>query len=161
MAKKKSEWGWLRGKYPDLPLDPTYDEAVSAARTKYIGYTAEMLATEINVQEVEKDKIEQKLSGVNLEITALERLMLERFDATGVESITVGGHSFKPQVSPYPFIADPVAMRAWYEEHMPERLNVAWQSVKGDIAAALRGEGDIPEGVEVKTSTVISRRKSG
>lgn len=155
-----SKWAFLRGKYPALPTDPNYDEVVLAAMAPHRGKTLEQIAAALNVLEEEKEGIKERLSGVDAEITALERLMVEEFDSTGVERIKVGGYNFSVIVSPAPKVTDPQTFRAWIDEHAPDVLSVNANTLKGMVARALEsGEEPLPEGIEVNVRTAVSRKK--
>lgn len=155
-----SKWSFLKNKYPALPTDPSYDEVVLAAMAPHRGKPLEEIAVALNAREEEKADLDEKLSGVNAEITALERLMIEGFESSGVERIKVGGYNFSVQYSPAPKVTDPQTFRAWIDEHAPDVLSVNAQTLKGMVARALEsGEEPLPEGIEVNVRTAISRRK--
>ena len=146
-------------RYPELPEDPTYDEVLARHHEEYKELTLEQIAEKLNVLEAEKAKIAQTLSGVDTHITALERRMVSLFEASSIEKIRVGGFTFSSNPEPVVTKSDPAGLLAWYMEHMPERVSINYQSLLADVKAALTGEGDLPEGVEVNTFRKISRKK--
>jgi hypothetical protein len=155
-----SKWAWLKGKYPELTDEATYDDVLLAAMVPHRSKSIEELAVAINTVESRKTDIEQSLSAFNAELVALERLLIDQFDKTGVEKISVGGYGFSPKPEPAPKVVDPSALRAYVDENMPEILSVNYQTLRGLVARALEGGEDIPPGVEVNVRTSISRRKS-
>ena len=163
-SKKPGKWEFLRGKFPALPEDPTYDEVKQANYRLHEGKTLEELAARINALEDKKAQIEQDLSGLDAELTVCERLMISRFDASTIDQFSTGGYSFKRKVEPVFSISDKAAMEAWYREHMPEKFSVNAMSVYADARLALdivsNPDAEIPAGVTVNTFDKLDRKKA-
>ena len=164
---KRSTWAFLLDilnpdgskRYPELPEEPTYDEVLERHREEYQKLDLAGIASQLNVYETEKSKIAQDLSRVDSHITALERLMVSRFEASEIDKISVGGYTFSSNPEPVVTKSDPAALVAWYTKYMPERLTINHNSLLADVKQALTGEGDLPEGVTINTFRKISRRK--
>lgn len=154
-----SKWSWLRGKFPVLPVDPTYDQVVGVMMDQHRGKGLEQLAARLNELEAIKEIQENFVSKTNAEITAVERLMSSEFLRTNVESIRVGGFSFSPKPSPAPKVVDQSAFHAYVEKHMPDIFTVNYQTMAAIVNGKLEKGDDIPPGIEVNVRDTISRRK--
>jgi len=160
MAAAKSKWGWMRGIYEKLGLDPDYQMVVNATKEPHLEKTLDELGAEANALEEKKEIASRALELVNAELLGVEQLMLDAFEKLeSVDSIRINGYTFKPSTTPSPRVADPVAFRAWVDHNSPHILSVNAQTLKGIVSRALEGDGVIPDGLEIKQHTSISRRK--
>jgi len=159
-GRKGGKWDWMRAVYKNLGLDPDYQMVVNATKEPHLGKTLDELAASANDLEDRKAIATMTLEAINAELTGVEQLMLDAFEKLEtVDSIRVNGYTFKPQTSPSPRIADPVQFRAWVDNNSPHILSVNAQTLKGIVSRALEGDGAIPDGLEIKQHTSISRRK--
>ena len=158
------KWDWLKGKYPELQNeDPKYRDAVRKAMEPYRGKPAPVLAEAINLVEERKAEAKKALDKEQAELTALETLLLEELDRTGMQSFAYGGYRFTPSPKPYPKVVDREALREYMLRTQKELLNVNSQTLYSLVVKALEepDEHEMPEGVEItNVHTTLSRKKA-
>lgn len=157
----KSKWAWLKDEgYKNVNEETTYDEVLLQAIEQRRGNDLEALAKELNELEAEKERLEQETRGINLRITACERVMESAFESKGVDSIVVGGYRYTPKIEPAPKVSNAAEWLEYAFEHYRDNLSIHAQTLKGIVGRALEAGEDMPPGIEVNVRTSISRKKS-
>ena len=99
----------------------------------------------------EKDKLDEQLKQVNLQLVAVEQLMDTVFEAQGVARVDLtDGRGARRELSPYPQVRDKALFQEWCVEHGLKNLmhlhpSTATALVKERLEAGLA----TPDGVEV------------
>jgi hypothetical protein len=167
------KWSHLVGKYPAREDNPStdYQRALSAARDAHKGKTIEELSEALTAAEDAKDRINQALAESQLQVTALERVILEHLKTQGIEAVLAGG--FRLTSSPEPTFTkrDGRALRAWaIETNQEDLLTIQSQTLTNiskkhyDEINPKTGEpnNEPPPGVELTNIYVkLLRRKAG
>jgi len=116
-----------RGKYAKVTqkltrvfdVEPDYQEKVDACKRELaegVGFemSSAWLAQEYAATRDEKDAAEKVLSDVNLHLEALKQMIVERFDADGIDKLrTTDGQTVTVGVEPHAVIADPETFKEW------------------------------------------------
>jgi hypothetical protein len=159
VAKKPAnKWAFLKVKYPQLPEEPTYDDALAMFREQHRDHTPEQLAALLNAAEDVKAGIEEKLSGVNAEIKALEQILVTQLQERDIEKLVVGGFSFAAKTDFSQKIIDPDTFYAYINKEMPELLSVHSSTLHGVIGRALEDNQQLPPGVQITPFDKLARR---
>jgi hypothetical protein len=154
------KWDALRETLPALKEDPTYEEALFAMSDAHRGKGLDALAESYTEVKGRKDTLNVELSAIDLELSALERVILETLDAQGLDSIVTGGYRYTRSPAPYPKIEDRPALLAWVSETMPELLTVNAQTLGAVTKQRLEQGEALPPGVSVYLKETIARRKA-
>lgn len=157
------KWSFLKDKLP--PADePTPDLAAKLAqhRELFAGDTLETLSQELTKAREEKDAKSAELSDLNISIMALERLIIEKLESAGIESVTAGGYKLTPSIEPVFKKVDGGALRVWCVETGQEDLLTVNANTLTSLAKELfLSDGAPPPGVELTgTYTKLSRTKA-
>jgi len=159
------KWAFLRDQFKttaDEDASSEYRQALNAVRDVHAGKSFLQLSEALTLHREQKDRINQQLADVNLHITALERLIIEKLDEAGVESITSGG--YKLTASPEPIFRkrDAHSLREWAQETGQEDLLTIQSQTLTSIAKQYYLEhNEPPPGVELTGVHVkLSRTKS-
>jgi hypothetical protein len=100
-----------------------------------------------------KSRLDALVSTNNLEMEAITRLFIEKFEEDGTSSKTfIDGVSISHNVEPYAQVKDPAALRKWVLDHgMEDMLTLNWQTLNGMVKERLEGKVNepLPDGVEV------------
>jgi len=158
------KWAFLKDKFPPVEeaQSSEYQQALNAAIEAHKGKSLKDLSETLTAARELKDAINEQLSEANLQITALERLIIDWLDASGVESITSGG--YKLTASPEPIFAkrDGAALRAWAQvTGQEDLLTINSQTLTSLAKTYYLEHNEPPPGVELTGVHVkLSRTKS-
>lgn len=111
-----------------------------------------------------KDVLEEHESELNLNIEAIQQLLIETYETEDVSSLkTVDGHSVRVQHEPHATVMDRDRFREWCVKNGLERsLALAWQTTNSIVKERLLKGLPEPDGVEAKykTKVVLTRGDS-
>lgn len=178
------KWDSFRGKYPKVPLDADYYAKLAAvldapAPKEALGPAEADLALsvrclsdfQVNKMYVaardRKDKLVDELKSTELEIEALTRMFVERFEDAGESSKTFeDGVSISVTVEPYPFVADQGKLLSWVrQEGLEALLTLNYSTMASLVKERLEGKVNkpLPDGVDVymKDKLTCRGRKKG
>ena len=172
MARKK-DWSYLKDKYPEASLDddPTHAEAVTLLMAKLdedpqpVGRLIEQYEDLVQ----RKAKLEAQVQDVQLNMTALERVLVRDMQAQMLSGLRAStGKSFSIEIAPSVKQANPAAVNAWLKKNgMDEIRTVNSQRLASLVKnvleeAQLEGRepdpAEIPDGIDVTVRTVLRRR---
>jgi hypothetical protein len=162
------KWSYLKKELPKLPDDPTYEEAIAAKmdamrldpKTKK-PRTLAQLADLYQATQVEEARIKELETANNLNVLVLERIITGKMEDQGTDQIrTTDGQRFSEKIEPYAQVKDRAALRTWAEEHMPDNLQLLWQTLNATVKAALEKGEPTPPGVEVFYKKSLVRAKA-
>jgi hypothetical protein len=161
---KGGKWAFLRGQLPTLPEDPSYDEVVTAMRSRFRHLSPSETLNHWNDLLERKDMLNQTLSGINAEIVGVERVMQDHLERLGMDSISIDGVTVSRKPEPNVKVEDKAALMAWVAEHAPDMASVHHSTLAAFVKAEIsrpRGEDDgppeIPDGVAVSLYEGIAR----
>lgn len=177
----KGKWGHLVGVLPRLTHESaTEQEQIEMLRKQIIAdYQEEhpdaqhpptaVLVDQYLALRDAKDRLKSQLSGVELELKTLTRMIDEKYDEEGLSSLhTSDGASVGRHFEPHAVVVDHSKLREWAEKNgLGERLTLPWPTVNAEVKAALEsgtavydGEKLVggPEGVDVFIIAKFQRR---
>lgn len=143
---------------PRLPMgDPQLKkERVDAAKDAFLEAYPDrddMVARYIELRD-EKDKAEEVVKDINVDLSAIEQLIAEHFEAKGVEAVRTVDGMLSVYVEPYASVVDHDALLAWVKEQGLERnLRLPWQSMNSLTKQLLEDGQPEPDGVEIYAKT--------
>lgn len=168
-----------RGKYAGvidtlprlLATEASYQDKVNIVKAEIIRKVREntgmppsgsFLAARYDEQREVKDKIEDELSAVNLELEAYSQLIVDQFEAEGVSNVRLDtGPMIGVQMEPYAQVENRDTCREWAISNGLERsLMLPWQTLNSiSKEKLLKGEPP-PDGVKIYAKAKIVRRVS-
>jgi septal ring factor EnvC (AmiA/AmiB activator) len=119
------------------------------------------LAKDLLALRAEKDRIREALSAINLRVGAVEQLIADSFEASGITQVRLdSGDTISTQIKPFARVADRAAFRAWcITNGLEDSLQLPWQSTNALVSDRLIDGLDEPDGIETyKQTTVVLRR---
>lgn len=189
MASKGSKWAKIKEQYPKLPLDAEYAQKIEAVLNSPVPgcdaieagltdqwvkddplrtYSIDALVAIYNAWRGDKERLEDELSGVNLKLEAVERMIEEYYDANGLLTQKFDdGTSITVSPDPVVNVEDSQAFYAWVKEDaervskfkLAEYINP--QTAKAGVKAMLEQNlHTLPPGVKVYYQNKLSRRTS-
>lgn len=175
---KPGKYAEICKQLPRLLEEPSYQDKVNAKKaellTRWAIETAEngddtpappptalQLARRYDSKRTEKEDIEEDLKGVQLELTAIEQLLVDRYEVEGVASIHLTeGVAIGVQLEPYASVVDRRACRLWAIEHgYEDMLQMPWQSLNAITKERLIAGDPEPDGVKAHTRPKLVRRQ--
>lgn len=155
-------WSFLRGQVPERPNEePGYAERYAEFKKACGALTFEGLASRLTQNIEAKGEFEKDLKDVNLNIKVLERLMIEKQEAEGLESVVAGGYRWTPSPEPSFSKRDGRALRKWADETgQSDLLTINSQTLSSIAKDYFLEHAEAPPGVELTgTYTKLSRTK--
>lgn len=170
------KWAYLKEKYPKIPVDAEYQQKIDAVLDdasednptfKRYGLPLRELPDNDFKEEYlkrrdELDDINARLKVLNLEIEAMTRLLVARFEDEGTSSVTYDdGVSLGVSPEPYPFVEDPAALLAWIKRKgMEDMLTLNYQTMASLVKERLEGKVNepLPDGINVYMKDKLSCR---
>ncbi len=96
----------------------------------------------------------------NFELQAADMAMQRAMKAQGLDTVIVNGWRCTPSPTPYAQVKDKAALLEWSMENMRDSLTLHHGTLQAVVKAALKGEGDMPDGTDVFMSRSISFTKA-
>lgn len=99
---------------------------------------------------------------MKLEIEAITRVLGDKMDDAGLESVVMAGYRWSPTYEPHPHVTDRLALRTWADTHMPDNLALPWQTLRSVVREALdpqAGDFELPPGVGVYVKRSFRRTR--
>jgi hypothetical protein len=180
MAKKAKQWQSMG--LPPAPEDTKGDwwDKVFQLKDERATWKLQQLAQECNEVEEELAIIDARRSELTALNEALDRRILEVLDQTGVEKVTIEGHTFSQRVDVEPQWVSRAEFIEWVLQTHPEMITVNAGHVKtivkqaldpdevetvpiahrNDIPAGMPGSGKCPPGVVATTRRTLGSPKS-
>jgi hypothetical protein len=141
---------------------PDYTQRLAVRRREYEGLNFEALSIALSDAREVKDDLAAKLSDANLDVTVIERLVIEKLESAGLESVVAGGYRLTPSPEPVFQKKDARALREWAErEGFTDLLTINAQTLTSLAKEHFLNNGEPPAGVELTgTYTKLSRTKA-
>lgn len=152
-----------------LGTEPAYQEKVNVVKAEIVKELATPLGppvgsdfayryTELRAQ---KEEIEEQLSAINLQIEAINQLIVDQFESEGVSSVRLStGASVSVQYEPSAQVVDKEAFRLWCLAQGLERSMVLpWMTTNAITKERLLAGDPEPEGVKAHAKTKLVLRK--
>lgn len=158
------KWSFLKDKkIPERqPEEPGYAELFATLKTEFAGLNFEQLSEILTNARETKTDLERKVKDASLTVTVIERLIIEKLEAAGIESVTAAGYKLTPSPEPNFSKRDGQALRAWATETGQEDLLTINSQTLSSIAKDYYLEhGEAPPGTELTgLYTKLSRTKA-
>lgn len=178
--KVKGKWGHLVGVLPKLEqetpdrldkIDAMRREIIAEYREEHGGVyppTAHLVDQYLSMRDA-KDALKNQLSGIELELDTLKRMIEEKYEEEGLSNLTTSdGASVGMHYEPHAVVKDNDKLRDWAQKNGMERLlTLPWPTVNSEVKAALEsgtatfdGEKLLggPDGVDVFMITKFQKR---
>ena len=155
-----------RGKYDDivekLPTwqheEPTYQAKVDAKKREIYneigeGLSSASLALLYKDARKEKEEAEKVLYDINVELTAITQMLVDRYEIDGITSTRLDtGESISLRYEPYAVVEDREKIWQWCKDNGYEReMQLSWNTLNAIMKERLlKGEPE-PEGVRAYT----------
>lgn len=170
------KWTKLKQVYPKMPVDATYQQKVDAildseapADILSPADKKDLRVRDLSDHQIEqlynrardkKESLEAQVSIKGLEIEALTKLLVDRFEDAGETSKTFDdGVQLGLTDEPYPTVNDSGKLRAWVvKQKMTDLLTLNFQTMKSMVKACLADGQPLPDGVDVFMKTSLTRR---
>lgn len=170
------KWSYLRDKYPKIPVEAEYQQKIDAVLDDKSDENPTFQRYGLSLRELpdedfkneylkrrdELDDLAARQKVLNLEVEAMTRLMVSRFEDEGTTSVTYDdGVSLGHSVEPYPFVEDPVALLAWIKRKgMEAMLTLNYQTMASLVKERLEGKVNepLPDGINVYMKDKLSCR---
>lgn len=159
------KWGFLKGKIAerDPNEEPGYAERYVdiKRRLEATNATFEDLSKLLTLARERKEAITKNLSDAGLEVTVIERLVIEKLESDGIDSVTAAGYKLTPSVEPVFAKRDGAKLRAWAREtDQEDLLTINSQTLSSLAKEHYLEHGEPMPGVELtNTFTKLSRTK--
>lgn len=149
-----------------LSEEPTYQAKVNAVKAAIVAEEeykphASHLAQRYADKRIEKEAIEEVLSQCQLELTAIEQLMIDQYEVEGTSSLRLeDGPSIGVQPEPYAQVADRERYYKWcIDEGLGPQMQLPWQTTNSLTKERLLNGEEPPPGVTAFVRTKIVMRK--
>jgi hypothetical protein len=96
----------------------------------------------------------------NFELQAADTAMQRAMKAQGLETVVVGGWRCTPSPEPYGQVKDKAQLLDWALEHMRDNLSLHHGTLQSLVKSALKGEGELPPGLDIYMGRSISFTKA-
>jgi len=143
--------------------DGDYNRKIEARKQQLLKNSPpnEALCDELATAKAEKKRLEESTSAVNLTITALEKILAERFEDAGTLKLSTGSGTFSIADDPVIQFPDKHAFNSWVREQgMEDLLSVHYQTAAGIIKEKLLKGDPLPPGTAVYMSVGINYTKA-
>ena len=157
-----AKWAFLKGKVPERTNEePGYAERYTEFKTACAELNFEELSQRLTENRDQKSDLESDLKDVNLNIAVLEKLVIEKLEAAGIESVVAGGYRLTPSPEPTFSKRDGQKLREWAAENgMVDLLTINSQTLTSIAKDYFLEHGEAPPGTELTgTYTKLSRTK--
>ena len=156
----------LRGKIPRFEEIPPYQQKIDAWKEEFLGTVdtehanVAYMATAFASYKEQKDKLEEKLSGINLSLAALDQVIRELLEAQTLEKVVLqDGGTLYLQDTPYPSIEDKEKWDKWVTKKKMDNLRtIPWQTMKAIVSELLVNGKPAPDGIKVFLKTQVRVR---
>jgi len=161
-----SKWSSLKNRYPRYAKgDADYLEKVSEARAAHAADPFHLLIERFAGLRAEKERLEERIARLNVELEALGQLLLDQFEAQDLTSVrTSAGQLLYVQVTPHVSVADREKLEAYLDEHadLQYLYHVNWQGLNILVKELLEKgrDGEVPPGVGVFLKSDVRIRRS-
>lgn len=178
MATKPGKWAYLRGKYPQLPLDPKREDVLRTLRDRLTTDTVNEETNEVTPAELpadpsladildryercyaECDRLQTLLAEEEALFEVLETMIRERMEADKLDQARVNGYLYTPGTEPHPNTTDRSKLIAWVRaSNMEDILTVHHGTLSGIIKDRLERNVELPDGVDLFWKPKLSRTK--
>lgn len=164
ISKKPRKWSAFKGVLPTYQNveDPERIELIQAVKDSIAGDKSVEIAKQYAFLKVEKDRLEDELKAINLQLEARNAVLVERLENDGTQSFKLEtGENFYLSDEPYAQVRDKVRLNDWFSENgMDELRTVNWQTLSAIVKERLERGDQLPEGCEVFLKTKVVMRRS-
>lgn len=153
----------LRGKLPAFEAPPDWKAKVDAAAQEILGTGADQaphaniswLAVEFVKRKRKKERLEEKVKALNVELEACSQLLVARLEGEDIQNVALrGGVTVFLADDPYPTVEDRQQLFDYIKRtHQTQLLSVHYQTLRGLVGERLTRGEDPPPGVKVYLKT--------
>lgn len=163
------KWSFLKEKDADgnrkvpekVSEEPGYAERYAEFKKHCAEMNFEDLSHRLTASRDVKSGLESDLKDINLNIAVLEKLVIEKLEAAGIDSVVAGGYRLTPSPEPVFSKRDPRALREWaLESGQADLLTIHSQTLSSIAKDYFLENAEAPPGLELtSTYTKLSRTK--
>ena len=160
---KKKKWEAFKGAFPTYQdtENPERIQIIQTIKEENSSKSKEELGREFSNLKFEKEKLEDELKAINLQLEARNSLLFEMFEASRISSLKLNtGETLYIKDEPYAQLVDKTRVNDWFiENEMDELRSVNWQTLNAVVKERLEKGETLPEGVEVYMKSQIVMRR--
>ena len=111
----------------------------------------------------EVDRIDEQAKVAGIILDAVQEMMLEQFDAEGVDSMRTKEGMISVYIEPYASVEDHAKLRQWaIDNNLGDALQIGWQKINSLTKQLLEEGQPAPDGTKVfqKTKIRLERTKA-
>lgn len=153
------KWSYLKDSVAEVPV-ADYSEQLLADMRELEGLSVADLAALYAERDDLASEAATAQKTADRRLDAVRRVLVQRMEQQGLDSVTTGGYRFTPTPEPYPSVTDRAANLAWAKEAMPDALQIQWQTLKSAVKSALETGDVLPAGVTLYLKTTLRRTKT-
>lgn len=162
-AKKKRKWESYKGVLPQYHEDDSVEriQLIDGIRQTLADKTNEEIAVLMRDAKYEKEKLEEKISAIDLKLEAYQ-ILVSRFENSSVQSLRLNtGELVYMKDEPYTKVVDKGANNIWaIENGLDELRSIPWQTLNSIVKQHMEEGKSTPAGVEVYLKSQVVMRKS-
>lgn len=152
-------WSHLVDTVPELPTHPSTQDKIRARLAELADASVDDLTRWINANEEALAAHRLREKELNLEDEALTAALRYRLKALNMDGVVSNGYRWTPTPEPYPQVKDKTTFVPWVIEHMRDNVQLHHGTLKAVVKDALKGEGEMPPGVDIFLKTRFTRTK--
>lgn len=160
------KWTAFKKVLPAVPVDGAYQAKVDVVKAEFADKPLAELTKAYDEVNGHKAEAEKEIKEMNVQLEALEQLLVSRLEDLGLTSVRVdGGGSFLLTDEPYASVADRAKCREWFEEKDQRELLAPHPSTLKALIKSRLEAGEDPDvvgremGVKIFMKTGLQRRK--
>jgi hypothetical protein len=151
------KWSNLKEKFVRFVQEPSYQQLVDKQKQVYLPMSRLDRCVQLMEARKKKDELEDLVKLRNIEIEALNQLLVEDLEGEDESKVTNTAGTFSIRDSPYPQVKDRVAYLKWIrEQDLEDLLTVNYQTTAGMVKDRIEKGEEIPPGIEVFVKTSIA-----
>lgn len=144
--------------------EPAYQDKVNAVKLAVLAEMprhASAFAKRYAEIRREKNALEDQVSELNLQLTAVEQLMVDQYEVEGTTSLKLDtGESVAVQIEPYASVQDKDKFRQWcIAEGLENLMSIPWSTTNSLVKQRLLDGQPEPPGVTAYARSKIVLRK--
>lgn len=154
------KWSHLKKTLEQLPVDAAYQARVDELKKPFRGKGHTEIAMALGRTKRNKQKLDEKIKLMNVEIAALEQLLVDYFESTETTQFrTKSGVLISLKDDVYPMVKDQPIFLAWINSNnLSALLSVHHKRLESLVKSLLEEGQKIPDGIDAFFKTTISYR---
>jgi hypothetical protein len=155
------KWSGLRGTLPPAPLENDYQNRVNVRKTELAHLSQTEKARQYITCRDNKDRLNEEISRLNLDIEALSQMLIPQMEQDGVDMFRLdSGESLSIKDEPYSSVDNRPMFLTWIRnQNLEDLLTVNYQTMNSMVKERLTKGLQAPPGIKVFLKQSITKRK--